>query len=159
MTLAISQIGPEFADWDELLALILASFASMNGVIDPPSSALRLTADALREKAAREAGFAAWEGRRLVGCVFIDERADHVYVGKLAVAPERQGSGLGLALLAAAEAFACARGKPAIELQTRVELVANHRFFARMGFRETARTAHPGYDRPTSITMRKELGA
>ncbi|TIN07524.1 MAG: GNAT family N-acetyltransferase, partial [Mesorhizobium sp.] len=29
--------------------------------------------------------------------------------------------------------------------------------FARLGFHETARTAHSGYDRPTSITMRKVL--
>ncbi|TIN50217.1 MAG: GNAT family N-acetyltransferase, partial [Mesorhizobium sp.] len=26
-----------------------------------------------------------------------------------------------------------------------------------LGFRETGRTAHAGYDRPTSITMRKVL--
>jgi hypothetical protein len=36
-------------------------------------------------------------------------------------------------------------------------LTANHGAFARLGFREMARTAHDGYDRPTSITMRKVL--
>ena len=57
----------------------------------------------------------------------------------------------------AAEDLARERGKDAIELQTRIELTANHAAFARLGFRETERTAHEGYDRPTSITMRKVL--
>jgi hypothetical protein len=57
----------------------------------------------------------------------------------------------------AVEQLAREGGKDAIELQTRIELTANHAAFARLGFRETERTAHPGYDRPTSITMRKAL--
>ena len=47
--------------------------------------------------------------------------------------------------------------KPALELQTRVELGANHAAFQRLGFVEVGRTAHDGYDRPTSITFRKSL--
>ncbi|TIX14256.1 MAG: GNAT family N-acetyltransferase, partial [Mesorhizobium sp.] len=39
----------------------------------------------------------------------------------------------------------------------RIELDGNHRAFVRLGFDETERTAHEGYDRPTSITMRKVL--
>ena len=77
--------------------------------------------------------------------------------GKLAVEPSLQGRGIGRALMAAAEAHALKAGKLSIELQTRVELVENHRTFERLGFRETARTAHAGYDRPTSLAMRKVL--
>lgn len=57
----------------------------------------------------------------------------------------------------AVEFLARSRNKPAIELQTRIELTVNHATFAGLGFRETERTAHDGYDRPTSITLRKEL--
>ena len=60
-------------------------------------------------------------------------------------------------LMRAAEDLAVSHGKRAIELQTRIELSANHAAFARLGFDETERTAHEGYDRPTSITMRKVL--
>ena len=48
-------------------------------------------------------------------------------------------------------------GKPMLELQTRIELTANQAAFRKLGFHETARTAHAGYDRPTSVTMRKVL--
>ena len=57
----------------------------------------------------------------------------------------------------AVEDLARSRGKAAVELQTRIELTGNHAAFARLGFHETERTAHEGYIRPTSITMRKVL--
>ena len=140
-----------------MLSLINRSFAYMDGVIDPPSSAHQLTAEGLRRKAEEETGFlATWEGR-IIGCVFVVEREHDCYIGKLAVDPELQGQGIGKKLVEAAEEFATAMGKTALELQTRIELTANHGAFARLGFREMARTAHDGYDRPTSITMRKVL--
>ncbi|RAZ75924.1 GNAT family N-acetyltransferase [Mesorhizobium atlanticum] len=158
-TVGISIIGlpADFDRWDDLLALIRRAFAYMDGVIDPPSSAHLLSADSLAEKAKREAGFLAVENGRIVGCVFALERARDFYVGKLAVEPALQGQGVGARLMQAVEDLARERDKDAIELQARIELTANHAAFARLGFRETARTAHAGYDRPTSITMRKVL--
>lgn len=155
--LLIERVDPSFDRWDDLLALILRSFAYMDGVIDPPSSAYRLTPTSLREKAQREIGFVAMLGRRMAGCVFMDRRPDVFYVGKLAVEPGLQGKGIGRALLREAERTARELGASVLELQTRIELTANHRAFARLGFAETARTAHAGFDRPTSITMRKIL--
>jgi GNAT superfamily N-acetyltransferase len=147
-----------FADWPSLLALLHRSFAFMEGRIDPPSSLHRLDAAALAAKAGAERCFVAFRGDRLAGCVFCDPRADCLYVGKLAVEPALQGQGIGRTLMARAEAEARALGLPAVELQTRVELVENHRTFERLGFVRTGETAHPGYHRPTSVTMRKVLG-
>ncbi|AZO64595.1 MAG: GNAT family N-acetyltransferase [Mesorhizobium sp.] len=154
---SIAQLPADFDRWDEVLALIMRAFASMDGVIDPPSSAHRLTVENLRDKARREMGFSALKDGRIIGCIFVLERANDFYVGKLAVEPGFQGQGIGSQLMQAVEDLARNRGKPAIELQTRVELTGNHAAFARLGFRETERTAHNGYDRPTSITMRKCL--
>ena len=156
-SLRIIAIGRDFNRWEELLTLIRASFAYMDGVIDPPSSAHRLTVDALREKTKEETGFAAFSGDVLAGCVFIKEKADHFYLGKLAVAPAFEGQGIGRKLMEKAEEEAVARGKPVMELQTRVELTRNHKVFEKLGYHITAGTAHPGYDRTTSITMRKEI--
>ncbi len=157
MTVDICLVGPEFDRWDELLGLILHSFASMEGRIDPPSSARRLTADSLRAKAGEEACVIAMSDEKLVGCIFAAERDDHFYVGKLAVDPGSQSRGIARALMAAIEAHVVRAGKPSIELQTRIELTDNHAVFRKLGFIETARTAHAGYDRPTSITYRKTI--
>lgn len=158
-SVGISIIGlpADFDRWDDLLALIRRAFAYMDGVIDPPSSAHLLTADGLGEKAKWETGFLAVENGRIVGCVFALERERDCYVGKLAVEPQLQRRGIGTRLMQAVEDLARQRGKDSIELETRIELTANHAAFARLGFREIGRTAHAGYDRPTSITMRKAL--
>jgi len=155
--LSIDRIPADFGRWNEVLALIMHAFAFMDGVIDPPSSAHLLTVDTLRDKARRETGFVALYGDRIVGCVFAQERADDLYVGKLAVAPDCQGQGIGRRLMQSVEILALDLGKAALELQTRIELTANHAAFARLGFQETGRTAHEGYARPTSVTMRKAL--
>lgn len=155
----LSVIGqPEgFDDWQALLDLILRSFAYMDGVIDPPSSAHRLTPQTLEARARREALLLAYRGDQLAGCLFVAEREDGVHLGKLAIDPALQGQGLGRRLVEAAETLARTAGKKALELETRIELHGNHTAFAKLGFKEVARTAHPGFDRPTSITMRKVL--
>lgn len=153
----IVPIGADFDRWDELLKLIQDSFAYMDGIIDPPSSATRLTVESLRDKAAQELGFAAFIGDELVGCVFLREEGDHFYLGKLAVAPAHEGRGIGRALMERADAEALARSKPEIELQVRIELLRNQTVFGRLGYHKVAETAHPGFTRPTSVTMRKRL--
>lgn len=156
-SVAITRLPVDFDRWEELLGLITEAFGYMDGMIDPPSSAKGLTVESLATKAKKEICFAALHSDTILGCVFASEKQDCLYIGKLAVTPTSQGLGVGRALVGAAEAYARGVGKPALELQTRIELVRNHAAFARLGFRETARTAHQGYDRPTSITMRKSL--
>jgi GNAT superfamily N-acetyltransferase len=70
------------------------------------------------------------------------------------VRPALQGRGIGRLLVEAARVEARRRGLAWLELQTRIELVENHAAFARMGFARTGETAHPGFARPTSVTMR-----
>ncbi|GAA2826660.1 acetyltransferase (GNAT) family protein [Aminobacter aminovorans] len=153
----IARLAQDFDRWDELLGLIMRAFAYMDGVIDPPSSAHRLTPANLRDKAEDEVGFIATLDGRLVGCIFAADRDGLFYVGKLAVDDSVRGRGVGRALMLAAECHAIAAGKPVLELQTRIELAGNHATFAKMGFVEFERTAHDGFDRPTSITFRKVL--
>lgn len=153
----VIKLPADFARWDELLALILRAFAYMDGLIDPPSSAQRLTGDSLREKARQETGFLAMRDNEVVGCIFAAEHSAHFYVGKLAVEPGLQGKKIGRRLMESVEALARATGKPVLELQARIELTNNQAAFGRLGFIETERTAHPGYNRPTSVTMRKTL--
>jgi len=153
-TITVRRAPPDFTDWERVRALILAAFASMEGRINPPSSALRLTAQSMKTDAEKGALLLAEHGDDLVGCVFAQTKGDALYIGKLAVRPGLQGAGIGRKLVDAARSEARRLGLGMLELQTRVELIENHATFARMGFVKTGETAHDGFDRPTSITMR-----
>lgn len=159
MNVAVEAIGNSFDRWDELLQLILRSFAYMSDLIDPPSSALALTAKSLEQKASREIGFIALDGERLVGCMFCrQEPPQSLYIGKLAVSPEDQGKGVGKLLVYRAEDLARSLGLAELRLETRIELTDNHRRFAAMGFHRTVEGRHPGFDRTTFVEMRKRVG-
>ena len=140
------------ADLAPTLALIRNAFAGMDGVIDPPSSAHRLTLDDLRDSGA------LWViGTPPHACVVLTPKPPVLYLGKLAVAADRRGTGLARRLVDLAVTQARAMALAAVELQVRVELTGNLAAFAAMGFTEVARTAHPGYDRPTSVTLRRTV--
>lgn len=139
-----------------VLTLIRDSFAFMNGRIDPPSSMHRLSEDTLRDHL-RDGEI--WViGDHPEAVVFLTPKPGRLYLSKLAVAENRRGQCLARRLVELAESRARALALETLELQTRIELVENHAAFARMGFVKTAETAHPGFDRPTSITMQKHLG-
>lgn len=146
-----------FSDWAGLHALLLSAYAYMEGRIDPPSSLLRMDARQLQEKANEEVLILAREDQRLVGCCFVSVRDDCVYVGKLAVDAEARRRGVARELMAAAEALARVNARAFVELETRLELVENHRTFEALGFAKVGESAHPGFARPTSITMRKPV--
>ncbi|HUL66684.1 MAG TPA: GNAT family N-acetyltransferase [Burkholderiaceae bacterium] len=148
----------DFSDWESLLELLRTSFAYMDSRIDPPSSLQKMGIDELRSKAQQENLILATDGSELIGCAFAAVRNDCVYIGKIAVAERARGRGVARQLIAAAESIATTAGRQALELQTRVELVENHKTFAALGFEKVTETAHPGYTRPTSITMRKAIG-
>ena len=157
MAVQVGRAGDDFSDWTGLLKLLHEAFAYMEKRIDPPSSLHQLTPESIADKARAETLFLATDGRELVGCVFALHKRDALYVGKLAVRTSRQGNGVGRRLMNAAEELARESGLEYLELSTRIELVENHAAFSAMGFVKTAETSHQGYDRPTSITMRKRL--
>jgi GNAT superfamily N-acetyltransferase len=157
MTIEIVQQPPGFDQWTGLLALLHEAFAYQRERIAPPSSLYRLDATSLAAKAREETLFLAVDGGEMLGCAFAKVKPGCVYVGKVAVRPGRQGQGIGRQLTEAVEGFARQTGQPVLELETRIELVENHKTFAAFGFVRTAEHAHEGYARPTYITMRKPL--
>ena len=158
MTIKVTRVDADhFADWQGLLDIILGAFSYMDGRIDPPSSAHRLTLESLKEKARGDITYIATENDTLLGCIFCKPEPETLYIGKLAIAPEAQGKGVGRMLLAAATVLARELQKPVIRLETRIELVENHAIFSRWGFIKTREYAHAGYDHPTSIEMRKSV--
>lgn len=138
-----------------ILSLIQRSFAYMDGRIDPPSSMVRLTLADIAEQCAT--GEVWVIGSPPVACVVLTGKPGRLYLGKLAVDAQARGQGLARRMVELAEDRARAKGYAELELQVRVELVENQATFAKLGFRKVGETAHEGYDRPTSITMRKAV--
>ena len=93
------RIDPLTDDMEDLLKVIREAFGAMRGVVNPPSSAFRLTAALLAQKARQETGIAAFSPQGPVACVFCEVRPNIIHVGKLAVHPAWQGRGLGRRLL------------------------------------------------------------
>lgn len=144
-------------DWQALMRLIQTNFAYMEGRIDPPSSMHRLTASEIARRSETGEIWVIEEERHPVACVFLTPRQGALYIGKLTVATSHRGRGLARLLVETAQARAQALGLRLLELQSRIELVENHAAFASMGFELAGETAHPGFDRPTSLTFRKQL--
>lgn len=134
-----------------VLALLHRAFAGMEGRINPPSSLHKLTEDAIRQHAQSGEVWVIGDS----ACIFLtpkpDEYPTELYLGKLAVDPAMQGKGLARDLITLAYERAVSLGLEKLVLQTRVELIENHRFFRHMGFEKTKETAHDGFDRPTSF--------
>jgi ribosomal protein S18 acetylase RimI-like enzyme len=135
-------------DAGEILTLQRAAYvteARAHGDLTMPP--LTQTLDQLRAELA-DPQVTAWgirEHGRLVASVRVCQ-ADRATaeVGRLVVAPDRQGSGLGTALLLAAEARLQA-GVTVIRLFTGEHSDANLRLYQRLGYRETGRTPAGSY--------------
>jgi phosphinothricin acetyltransferase len=139
----------------QVLRLIQTSFAYMTGRIDPPSSMHQLTVNALAQMAKDSSVLAL--GDPVAACLVAKPLPHALYLGKIAIASDLRGRGVLRALLGRSEELARSLSLSRLELQVRIELVENQKIFGICGFVETARNAHPGYDRATEITMQKLL--
>ncbi len=95
-------------------------------------------------------------GPEIAGILVLLPRPDHMLLDNIAVAPDRQGQGLGRRLLAFAEDEAARRGYPEVRLYTHVTMVENQRLYASIGYEETGRGVQAGYER---VFMRKRLAS
>jgi GNAT superfamily N-acetyltransferase len=111
----------------------------------------------LDDYAARVLEGAVWvieEGPAIAGIIVLLPRTSYLLLDNIAVAPTRQGLGLGRRLLGFAEAEALRRGYCEIRLYTHQTMVENQRLYAAIGYEETGRCTEAGYDR---VFIRKQL--
>jgi len=148
-------VSPDDPDLPAILHLIRSAFAPIEGLVHPPSSIHRLTLHHLRSHATDGALWAI--ASPPCATVIATPRTDCLHLGKLAITPAHRKQGLARALIDHMADHARALGLPRLRLQTRIELTENHLTFAALGFHETARTAHPGFRRATSITMERPV--
>ena len=124
--MVITTSPKRFNEWAALIQVLHEAFRYMEGRIDPPSSLETMGIEAIKKKAQDEVLIVAQDDGKLVGCAFAALRDDCVYLSKVAVALTSRRQGITRSMLKAAEEIAEQRGKPFLELQTRVELIENH---------------------------------
>ncbi len=94
------------------------------------------------------------DGDAVVGVLVLMGEPDHLLLENVCVAPDRQGQGIGLRLLAFTEAEARRRGYAEVRLYTNVKFADNIALYRRHGYAETHRGGQDGFER---VFMRKRL--
>jgi GNAT superfamily N-acetyltransferase len=145
------------ADAEDAAEVVRTAFAAQNRGTDPPSSALRETAEAIAAKIATGGGFGVFEGASLIAAALWSLDDDALHVARVSVAPSAPGRGFARSLVTACETEARRRGLRRMTLKTRLELPENERIFERCGFARREVEAHPGFATPTIAVMQKIL--
>ena len=91
----------------------------------------------------------------LAGLIVLLRQSDHLLLDNIAVRSDRHGRGLGRRLIAFAESEARRSGYAELRLYTHEKMTENIALYRRLGFIETGRGDHGGYDR---VFMAKRLG-
>jgi len=113
------------------------------------------TLEQVRADLAENLGCVALVGERLVGAVRAKVSAALLLVGRISIAPDLQGHGIGSAILEACEARGRAAGCTAAELFTGSLSEANLRLYERLGYAESERV--PQGDGIDEVYLRKSL--
>jgi len=78
-----------------------------------------------------------------IGLIVLERHPDHAMIFSVAVSPEHQGEGHGLALLRFAEEEARGWGVGEVRLYTNGRMERNISLYISIGYRETGRGTHP----------------
>lgn len=95
----------------------------------------------------READVFVADDDGVVGLIVLVPEPNHLLIENVAVDPERQGAGIGRALLAHAEKFAGERGLAEVRLYTNLAMTENQRLYRGIGYREDGRRIESGFQR------------
>jgi GNAT superfamily N-acetyltransferase len=154
--LTVRPIRPD--DAGEVLTLQRAAFVQEAQIYGTPQlPPLTQTLDELEAELVENLGCVAVDGTRIVGAVRARRDGELLLVGRLTIAPDQQGRGIGTRLLAAVEERGAALGATEAELFTGSLSEANLRLYLREGYVETQRV--PGDDGIEQVFLRKALRA
>ena len=113
------------------------------------------TLDEVESELQENLGVVAFDGARMIGALRARVDGDLLLVGRIAIAPDRAGEGIGSALLEAVERRGADAGATEAELFTGSLSEANLRLYERLGYRETQRV--PDGDGTAQVFLRKRL--
>lgn len=143
-------------DAGEVLTLQRAAFVQEALIYGTPHMPpLTQTLDEITAELVENLGCVAVRSGRIVGAVRAQQDGDLLLIGRLAIAPDQQGEGLGTALLTAVERRGTDAGATVAELFTGSLSEANLRLYEREGYVESERVA--GDDGVEQVFLRKPL--
>jgi ribosomal protein S18 acetylase RimI-like enzyme len=96
-------------------------------------------------------------GGALAGLMVVERHADHLMLFSIAVAPEFQNAGQGIAMLSWLEDRAREWAVPEIRLYTNSRMERNIAIYSAFGFRETGRRPNPRRPGWTLVDMTKKV--
>lgn len=128
-------------DAGQVLTIQRAAFASEALIYgDPDMPALTQTLEEVEAELVDNLGCVAVEGDRIVGAARARIDGDLLLIGRIAIAPDQQGGGIGSRLLAAVEERGRAAGATEAELFTGPLSEANQRLYEREGYHRSETT-------------------
>lgn len=152
----VRPIRPE--DAGEVLTVQRAAFVQEALTYnDPQMPVFTQTMEELEAELHDNLGFVAERGERIVGAIRAVSDGDLLLIGRIAIAPDQQGEGIGGMLLDAVEDRGWSVGCREAELFTGSHSDANVRLYERAGYRERERVDQ-GHG-TAQIFMRKQLRA
>ena len=144
------------ADAGEVLTLQRAAFVQEALIYgDPDMPPLTQTLKELEHELTENLGCVAVDGSRIVGAVRARVDGSLLLIGRISIAPDQQGNGIGTALLTAVERRGRAASASEAELFTGSLSEANLRLYEREGYRETQRVDEG--DGIAQVFLRKPL--
>ncbi|SFR93179.1 Acetyltransferase (GNAT) family protein [Microbacterium sp. cf046] len=141
------------SDAGEVLTVQRAAFVTEAQIYgDPNQPPLTQTLEEVEAELRTAGGFVAVLGGRIVGAIRTRDDGRVLQIGRIAIAPDVQGDGVGSMLLAAAEEHS---SSPEAELFTGSLSEANIRLYENCGYRESERIDNG--DGTDQVFMRKTL--
>jgi len=151
----VREIRPD--DAGEVMTLQRAAFVQEALIYGTPEMPpLTQTLDEVRSELQENLGCVALDGTRMVGAVRARLDDALLLIGRIAIAPDRAGEGIGTTLLEAVERRGIEAGATEAELFTGSLSEANLRLYERQGYVETERVR--GDDGVEQVFLRKRLG-
>ncbi|MFA6154087.1 GNAT family N-acetyltransferase [Mesorhizobium sp.] len=98
------------------------------------------------------------DGTQLAGALTLERHDDHALIFSVAVAPQFQGNGFGVALLNFAEQQTRLWGLPEVRLYTNARMERNIALYLAYGFHETGRRPNPYRQGWVLVDMAKPVG-
>ena len=156
--LEVTVRGIRIEDAGEVLTLQRAAFVQEALIYGSPEMPpLTQTLEELEHELHDNLGCVALEGTRMIGAVRARLDGDLLLVGRIAIAPDAQGKGIGTLLLAEVERRGREAGAREAELFTGSLSEANLRLYEREGYVESERV--PAGDGTAQVFLRKTMAS